>query len=395
MGTTPVCQITSAGIVRPTFENVLGYMQTAYRAIYGVDVYLGADSQDGQFMALLANAIHDCNGQTVAVFNAFSPSTAQGEGLSSVVKLNGIRRKSATYSTVDLLVVGQVGSIIAAGVARDANGAAWNLPDPVVIPPTGQITVTATCQVKGAIAAPTNTVTIIATPTLGWQSVTNLSPATSGLPVETDLQLRQRQSLSTGLPANTPLDSLRGALMAVTGVAASRVYENDSNIIDTYGVPAHSIAAVVDGGDVDDIAGIMARKKTPGVGLYGDIVVPVTDAYGVPHDVGFFRSKPVKVAFYIPIRVFRGYTADTKTAIQQAVAAWVSALGIGNRLPLTRAYDAANLKESPVSAPFEIVPHGMVATRDGYAPGAPSDLEVTFYERLICDPADVNVTVVG
>ncbi len=82
---------------------------TAYRGIYGQDIYLGADSQDGQFMALLANAIHDCNGQTLSVYNAYSPSTAQGNGLSSVVKINGIRRKSATYSTCDFLCVGQVG----------------------------------------------------------------------------------------------------------------------------------------------------------------------------------------------------------------------------------------------------------------------------------------------
>ena len=112
MGTTPVCQITDAGIVRPTFENVLGYVQSAYRGIYEQDVYLGADSQDGQFMALLANAIHDANGETVAAYNAYSPATALGAGLSSVVKINGIRRKSATYSTVDLLIVGQVGSVI-------------------------------------------------------------------------------------------------------------------------------------------------------------------------------------------------------------------------------------------------------------------------------------------
>lgn len=395
MGTTPVCQITAAGIVRPTFADCLNYFQTVYRGVYGQDVYLGPDCQDGQLMALFANALHDANGETVAVFNAFSPSTAQGEGLSSIVKLNGIRRKLPTNSTVDLRLIGQAGTTIIGGAVGDTNGASWNLPPTVVIPNSGQITVTATCQVKGDVQAPTNTVTIVATPTLGWQSVTNPSPASPGLPVETDLQLRQRQTLSTGLPANTPLDSLRGALMAVTGVAASRVYENDSNIIDAYGVPAHSIAAVVDGGDVNDIAGIIARKKTPGVGTYGDVIVPVTDNYGVPHDVGFFRSKPVKVAFYIPIRVFRGYTADTKIAIQNAVAAWVNALGIGNRLPLSRAYDAANLKESPINAPFEIVPDGMVATRDGFAPGEPSDLEVAFYERLVCAVEDVNVTVVG
>ena len=39
----------------------------------------------GQFMALLAAGIHDANGETLAAYNAYSPSTAQGAGLSSVV----------------------------------------------------------------------------------------------------------------------------------------------------------------------------------------------------------------------------------------------------------------------------------------------------------------------
>ncbi|WP_204312555.1 baseplate J/gp47 family protein, partial [Escherichia coli] len=84
------------------------------------------------------------------------------------------------------------------------------------IPPAGQITVTATCQTLGAVAAPSGAIDTIATPTLGWQSVGNPIAAAVGLPIETDRQLRQRQALSTALPAQTILEALVGALFAVT-----------------------------------------------------------------------------------------------------------------------------------------------------------------------------------
>ncbi len=152
-------------------------------------------------MALLANAIHDCNGQTLSVYNAYSPSTAQGNGLSSVVKINGIRRKARRTRPAISSASGQVGAVISGGVVRDDAGNAWALSN-FVIPVQAQITVTGTCQTIGAIALSAGAVDTangkgsIATPQLGWQSAINLSAAAPGQPVETDSQLRQRQSLS-------------------------------------------------------------------------------------------------------------------------------------------------------------------------------------------------------
>lgn len=392
MGTTPVCQITDAGIVRPTFENVIGYCQTTYRGIYGQDVYLGADSQDGQLVALWANSIHDANGETVAAYNAFSPATARGAGLSSVVKVNGIRRKSATYSTVDLLIVGQVGSAISDGAVRDANGVRWNLPDSVTIPRAGQILVTATCSVLGAVAAPAGTITTIATPTLGWQSVTNPSAATPGLPVETDGQLRQRQALSTGLPAQTALEGMAGAILAIQGVSRLRVYENDGNVADANGIPAHALAVIVEGGDADNIAALIAAKKTPGVGTYGDILVTRMDAYGIAHPIRFSRSTLTKVAWAVTLRARDGYTIDVRDAIKASLAAYTNGLDIGQGQSLSGAYPAANLTGDPRSATFEVV--GLSARRANTSADAYGDIGAAYNERLIADVADVAVMVV-
>lgn len=392
MGATPVCQITEAGCIRPDFAACLTYVQALYRSIYGQDVYLGEDCQDGQFMALLANAIHDCNGETLSVYNALSPSTAQGNGLSSVVKINGIRRKSPTYSTADVLVVGQVGAIISGGLIRDADGVLWALPPSVVIPITGQLLVTVTCRTIGAVTAPANTLTQIATPTLGWQSVTNPIAAIPGLPVETDAALRRRQALSTRIPAQTPVESLAGALFAVTGVTRVKVYENDDVIPDANGIPAHSIAAVVEGGDAAVIATLIKAKKTPGVGTYGSILTVLTDAYGIPHNIRHFRPTLVPVAWSVSLRPKAGYTADVADKIKAALAAYTNALGIGQTQELSGAYPAANLTGLPQAATFEVV--GLSAARADVTADAYGDIVCPYDGALVCRPDDVTITPV-
>lgn len=391
MGATPVCQITAAGIIRPTFASCLDYAQTTMRAIYGQDLYLGADSQDGQLVALFANAIHDANGETLAAYNAFSPSTAQGTGLSSVVKINGIRRKSPTYSSADILIIGQVGAVIDSGTVRDTASYLWDLPDEVVIPAAGQILVTATCRTIGAIQAPAGAISLIATPTQGWQSATNPAPATAGLPVETDSALRQRQALSTALPAQTILESLVGALLAITGVVRVKVYENDTNLPDAAGIPAHAIAVIIEGGDVSVIGQVLAAKKSPGVGTYGDVLQVQTDAYGIPHPIRFFRSTLRPVAWYVTLKPLRGYTADVAAAIQASLASYTNGLDIGQAQKLTGAYPFANLTGTPAASTFEVV--GLQAARANLTNDAYGDIQAAFNERLVCNPADVSIRI--
>ena len=76
--TTTAPTIDATGITAPSYADVLAFIQAKYQAIYGADIYLGNDSQDGQFLGVIAQAISDANSVAVAVYNAFSPATAQG-----------------------------------------------------------------------------------------------------------------------------------------------------------------------------------------------------------------------------------------------------------------------------------------------------------------------------
>lgn len=382
--------IDANGITAPNFADILDYLQTQYRGIYGEDVYLGNDSQDGQFLGVIASAINDCNAATVAVYNSFSPASAQGNGLSSNVKINGLRRKSPTNSTVDVRIVGQVGTTIVNGIVADTNGNQWLLPASVVIPTSGEITVTATAQESGSISAAIGTITTIVTPVFGWQTVNNLVAATEGNPVEKDAELRVRQSVSTALPSLTVLEGTVGAVANIEGVTRYKGYENDSDTTDSDGIPEHSISIIAEGGDSAAIAEAIAKKKTPGTGTYGTTSVVVLDRYGVPNTINFYRPTLVNIGVKVSITAGIGYTTGYADLIKQAVADSINALGIGDDVIVTRLYVPANLPGVPAGTTFEITALQVKKNAGSYGT---ANITVAFNEVTTCDISLVEVVV--
>jgi uncharacterized phage protein gp47/JayE len=193
--------IDANGAHADDFATTLAKLKEDYLSIFGADAFLGNDAQDMQLLGVHAKGISDCAAAFLAVYSAFSPATAQGNGLSSVVKINGLARALPSASSCDLTIVGVANTPITNGQAQDTSGHIWALPALVTIPTGGSITVTATCQTAGAITAAIGTITKIKTPVYGWQTVNNAGAAVAGNPVETDAALRSRQSLSVAAPS--------------------------------------------------------------------------------------------------------------------------------------------------------------------------------------------------
>lgn len=383
--------VSASGISAPSYADLLASLQASFRTIFGSDAYLGADSQDGQLLAVFAQAIHDCNMAAVSVYNSFSPTYAQGTGLSALVGINGIQRRVSTHSQVNLLVSGTVGATITSGKVRDASGTMWSLPPSVVIPPAGFVLVTATCDSTGAITAGAGTLTTIATPTLGWTSVTNPSAAVPGAPVETDAELRQRQARSVALPAKTVLSGLLGALQALPGVLQAAVYENPTGAPDGEGIPAHAISAVVEGGNADDIARTILLYKTPGAATYGTTTVNIHDDIGQAYAINYFAPSSVGVKVSISLHAFAGYSSATADSIKAAIAAYINALPFGQDVLLTRLYLPAMLNGAADSDKFQLVTLEQAKLADALAA---ADVVIAFNERAACSVANVTVTVV-
>ena len=388
---TLTCTIDETGIHKPEFATVKAGVEDVFKSIYGSDIYIEPDSQDGQFIAAIASMINDNNAGMVATYNAFSPSTAQGVGLSSVVKINGIARKVASYSTADLRIIGQAGTTITNGIAAGVDGVQWLLPEAVTIPPAGEIFVTATARDIGAFAAPAGSITSIMTVTRGWQSVANLSAAVAGQPIETDAQLRRRQTISTAIPSRTVKEGMEGAILGLPGVTREKTYENDTDVTDANGIPSHSLAIVVEGGDATAIGNAIAAKKTPGTGTYGSVPVTVTDVYGIPRVYKFSRPTAATIKYALTVKALTGYTTGIENSIKQSLVDWTLARGIGEPIYYTRVFVPANLGGSASAATFEIT--ALTIAKNAGAFGT-SDLTLTYVEATTAALSDVTITVI-
>ncbi|MBI6548574.1 baseplate J/gp47 family protein [Xenorhabdus lircayensis] len=383
-------KITASGITAPDYPAILERLTGYFRHIYGEDAYLDPDSKDGQMIDIYALAIHDANNTFIAAYNAYSPSTATGAALSNNVAINGLSRHRTTKSTCDVAIIGQVGTVIKNGVVRDVQGYSWSLPDIVTVGTHGTVTVTATCQTSGAITAAQGDISEIGTPTRGWQSVRNPSAATQGRAVETDAELRIRQRRSVALPSRTVLDGVQGAISLVHGVSRLRGFENDTNQTDEYGIPPHSIAMIVDGGDASTIAQTIALKKGPGGGTYGDTVIKVADRYQILHPIRFSRPVDVEVFIEIHLNPFEGYTTLVGDKIKTSVADYINSILIGDRVYLTKLYSPANLPGDGEGKTYDIHDIKIGRSADSVAT---ANLKTKFNEAVNCKPENIKLGV--
>lgn len=384
--------VTAQGISAPDYQTILNTITGYFQQIYGTDAYLEPDSKDGQMVALYALGIHDANNAALAVYNSFSPATGFGSGLSSNVKINGITRKKATKSTADLVISGIAGTLIVAGAVRDANGFLWDIPPNVNIPITGAVTVTATSRLDGVVVAQAGTINQIATPTRGWVTATNPLAATPGTRIETDLQLRQRQIRSTALPSQTTIDGIDGALLDIAGVTRLRIYENDTDVTDINGLPAHSISCVVDGGDSTDIAAVISKKKDQGTSTFGTTSIPIVGKYGEPKTVNFSRPVIVDIFVNVSLSVYSGYTSSVADAIKTEVATYINSLAIGDDVLVSRLYSPANLgvMSGGDSRYYDI--NSLTLGKSDSNTSA-SNLSIAYNEATRSDIANIHITV--
>ncbi|MCP1115051.1 baseplate J/gp47 family protein [Enterobacter bugandensis] len=384
--------VTAEGISAPDYQTILDTLTSYFQQIYGSDAYLEPDSKDGQMVALVALAIHDANNTAISVYNCFSPATGYGAALTSNVKINGIARRGATNSTVDLVLTGTAGTTITNGTVKDTNNVIWRLPASVTIGVAGTVTVTATCLNSGAVAALVGTVTTINSPTRGWASVTNPAAATVGAPAETDAELRIRQGQSVALPSLTPFEGVDGAIANVAGVTRHKLYENDTGATDSNGLPPHSISAIVDGGDVTEIAQTIRGNKGQGTATYGTTSVTVPDTYGNLHVISFSRSTDVPIYGHITLKAFTGYTSQIGVQIQQAVSDYINGLTIGDDVLLSRIYSPANLGVvSGGNARYYDIQELLIGKSAGSL--AATNIIIAYNESASCKPENIVLTV--
>lgn len=385
-------EFTPDGVSVQTFQEIYDELADGYRAIYGNDINLDPDSPDGQRVGIEAQSRLDLQSYGAYVYTQIDPDTAIGQAQNVIIKFAGITRRPATRSQVDVdIVTDRPVTLPDDYTVEDLLGQSWvTLSEKVLT--AGSNSVTLFAKEYGALEADPDTVTEIATVVLGITSVTNPSSATVGRDEETDEELRERRNNSLETPTSSSTGRLFTALASVTNVTDVAVYENDTDVTDADGIPAHSLWVVVEGGSIADIVETMVKNKTGGKPMVGSVtaeyeeivVRPDGTDFIIIHEMTFDR--PVLVPVDVRLNATRKDASDPvdTSLIAEKIAERTFNIGI-NLL-------AGDLYRNSFEAGDGFVPTDLEVSRDGGGTWTDGRILTDLNEKFTIDAADVDVT---
>jgi uncharacterized phage protein gp47/JayE len=442
--------LTDVGFVNKRLSDILTDKRAKAVQLFQ-DLVLPGDVVDTSDSSILGRLIAiDAAGEALIweqmqeIYAAFDPNSATGIALDNLVALGGITRQSATFSTAQVILSGDNGTLVASGltIGSTTDASQWTLLSPVALSPTSATGATfsplviadntlysityssistsnsinytsgtgATAAsivagisalvgtshptlkasiigttvnlsrvdefsvvsftsstnlgitkvqkigevqstVSGPVNAEVNTLTTILTPQLGWDSVTNPIAASAGRDLETDEQLRLRFRETKFERASNILEALYSSLISLEGVQEVRIYENDTDVTNEFGVPPHSFMPIVLGGLSSDIAESIWSNKPMGIRSFGDTVVVIYDSQGVDgsqgfaHSIGFERPDPVPAYITMTIETDSNFPATGKDDIRSNLIAYFAGLGIGDDVVYSRLFTPINLTQ--------------------------------------------------
>lgn len=241
-------------------------------------------------------------------------------------------------------------------------------------------------QETGPIEQQAGTITTIVTPVLGWDSVTNPVAATPGRLRETDEELRLRFRNTKFERATNTLNAIYSAILNVEGVEEVVIYENDTDVTDSFGVPPHSFLPIVSGGLSTDIANAIWENKPIGILSDGNTVVSINDIQGFAHDVAFSRPDPVVIYIEIPLTKDSDYPANGDDLMKSALIEYFKEnFNIGDDVIYSRLFTPIN------SIPGHYVSGSIGIGTNPMTLGS-SNITIDFDE--IASLSDVNITIV-
>ena len=284
-------------------------------------------------------------------------NTANGVYLDNLCALANVRRKPATHSTASIVIKNisnsTVGAITQLTVV-DKAGTEWKTVESIPeLTANQQIERTVVCVQDGPVEAKAGWIYETLEAGLGL-SITQPNDAILGSNEESDAELRARRAESSAATGVTVLESLTGALLAVSGIDDVLIYNAGSNAVtakDGTIVNAHSIYLIVRRDPaviVDDktIGTIIVNKLTPGIFTVAPAVenkhsynyeqlFQGTKLVGFDLVANWKEAIPVKPTIIINIEEGDTFDSNTAEVIGQSVKDYANSLAIRTDLTAT------------------------------------------------------------
>ena len=327
--------LTNRGVIVPDTSSVLTDTQDEFKELFGEDLDVSPETPQGRLIELITRCKVFVLQTAAASSNVFNLNKASGFGLDDLGSLFLLSRHPASYTTVAVAVTGVEGTIIPAGTrVQNTDGDIFVCHEDYVI--GSPLSAVFRAEKTGEIPCPVNTLTIILDAVNGLETVNNPAPAILGSDQESDVDFRNRIKTSLNVNSISVISAIKANLDALPGVKGTFLYDNYSNAsmeVDSITVPAHSILAVVDGGDPAKIAQVLYNKKTIGAGYCSTSTDPeitiVTQTVldpvsGTGYEVKFARPRLVNLVVEITV-ARQDYTgSDLETDVKKAITDWAT-----------------------------------------------------------------------
>lgn len=378
--------LTAAGFVPKTLaDDIRPEIEAALRASFGASIDLTPTSNFGQFVGIMSERLAELWEVAQAVNSATDPDKAEDQSQDALCAITGTVREAAKPSTVNMvatgtngtpLPTGRIAAVVATGTqfrtlidATLATAATWTASTAygagAFVTNGGNVyfctsggtsagsggpsgtgssiadnTVTWSYVGGGAAyavipsqsvetgprIAVTGTLTSIVTPLSGWVSVNNVADAVLGRDLERDDELRLRRENELLGASRSTIESIRTRLLEdVPNVEVVIVFQNDTEVTNGAGMPAHSVECLVQGGLDQDVVNTVWANVAAGITTYGNTSGTVVDADngGQTYTVGY--SRPVLKNVYVIANVVKDpefFPADGATQIANAILAY-------------------------------------------------------------------------
>lgn len=323
--------VTAQGFVKKTLTVIRDEILAFWQANISATIDTTEDGLEYQVAGSFAEQLAEAWDAQEAEYASRDPAQAEGQALDDLLHLRGVYRRPATQSvvtaTVDLDAGTYAAGDLVATVVGDPTARFAN--DQAVTSTGGPSDVLFRAEADGPTHANALTLTVIANPVTGFNSITNANDAVLGLNEESDGDYYARSEQEFGSEQSSTADAIRSAILALAGVTYCRVYVNDNPDTDGNGVLGNAVEAVVLGGAAADIRKALLNTKAAGIRAVGSTVGTLSDSQGNVYAVNFTRPTEVQpyVWFYISYDDSK-YAGDA--AVKQAILDWADAnLSVG------------------------------------------------------------------
>jgi len=340
--------LTPEGFNPKTTADVLSSVQAAQTQQIDPNLDLQPTNPLGVLNGIVADEIGQLWQALLGLYSGMSPDDASDDQLTSLGLLTGTRRNDPQPTQVLACTVNvdagfnaapgtMFAHIVGDAVAVFANKEIINNPNGFA----DDLTVDFVAIADGPQQCLAHTLTVIAQPLTGWNSVDNGNDGITGANIESDASLRLRREQELSAAGTSTAEAIRSAILEASQqnvfsslVQSCTVLTNDTDSVDVNGLPAHSFEVICyQPGHTDDddqaLADLIASNKGGGINTWGGVVKSHVDSQGLSETIRFTRPDPIQI--YIAITIVRSsteiYAGDA--AIKQVLADYGNTIGAG------------------------------------------------------------------